>query len=110
LHQRENRPGITTNIFQELVRELPVSHVLSLPTVDRHLIGASPTTGIGNADTTFVIPDGSNNLFLSKGFPWNFLILSSWANGRKSRLFSASSKRPCETFLLDKKTGLSHDF
>jgi hypothetical protein len=34
------------------------------------------------------------------------LILSTWASGSKSRLFSSSAKRPFETFLLDQKTGL----
>jgi len=44
-------------------------------------------------------------LFLSKGFPRHFLILSTWASGSKSRLFSSSAKRPFETFLLDQKNG-----
>jgi hypothetical protein len=74
--------------------------------VERHFSHAGLATDIGHTDTTFRFLEGSNNLFFREGFLRHFLILSVWASGRKSRLFSTSTKHLFETFLLDRKTGL----
>jgi hypothetical protein len=60
---------------------------------------------IGDADTTLGFHKCSSKFLLSKGFLRHFLILSTWASGSKSRLFSSFAKRPFETFLLDQKNG-----